>query len=168
MLCAIPIPIKPSLTSRGSSSMARTRHSPLGAVRFPGRYSLSLVYPVKGKGVRSVSSILVHGVITGKLGFGLQALNSENRHKFTAQQFARQATKLDNGIQIMATTTGLLEKFPGAYSGTGEAWERAAHEGGELRGRRGRRDLKSQDSAARRKAERKLVWCPAPEQQPGL
>ena len=28
----------------------------------------------------------------------------------------------------MATTTGLLEKFPGAYSGTGEAWERKARE----------------------------------------
>ena len=60
------------------------------------------------------------------LGDGLQALNGETCHKFTAQQFARQATKLDNGIQIMATTTGLLEKFPGAYSGTGEAWERKA------------------------------------------
>ena len=55
---------------------------------------------------------------TGKLGDGLQALNGKTRHKFTAQQFARQATKLDNGIQIMATTTArLLEKFPGAYSG---------------------------------------------------
>ena len=37
------------------------------------------------------------------LGDGLQALNGETYHKFTAQQFARQATKLDNGIQIMAT-----------------------------------------------------------------
>ena len=37
-------------------------------------------------------------------------------------------TKLDNGIQIMATTTALLEKFPGAYSGAGEAWERKARE----------------------------------------
>ena len=55
-------------------------------------------------------------------------MNGETYHKFTAQQFARQATKLDNGIQIMATTTGLLEKFPGAYSGTGEAWERKAKE----------------------------------------
>ena len=51
------------------------------------------------------------------LGDGPQALNGEIYHKFTAQQFARQATKLDNGIQIMATTTGQLEQFPGAYSG---------------------------------------------------
>ena len=28
----------------------------------------------------------------------------------------------------MATTTGQLEQFPGAYSGTGEAWERKARE----------------------------------------
>ena len=62
------------------------------------------------------------------LGDGLQALNGETYHKFTAQQFARQATKLDNGIQIMATTTGHLEQFPGAYSGTGAAWERKAKE----------------------------------------
>ena len=28
----------------------------------------------------------------------------------------------------MATTTGHLEQFPGAYSGTGAAWERKARE----------------------------------------
>ena len=56
-----------------------------------------------------------------------QALNGETCHKFTAHQFARQVTKHDNGIKIMATTP-TLDWFPGAYSGAGEAWERKARE----------------------------------------